>query len=68
MKTLIVLFLASIFFAPSHGFYQTSACADDPNKVIAEVLGRKITESELQKELSIDLYEMQKNIHTLKQQ
>lgn len=60
MKTLII----SIFlFLSTYGFSQT----EGSNSVLAEVLGKKITESELQKEIAIDLYEMQRNIYTLKQ-
>lgn len=64
MKILFILFFT--FFSTSYVFSQNS-CPDDPNKAVAEVSGRQITQAELQKELNIDLYELQMNTYTLKQ-
>lgn len=61
MKIIIFLFIA--LFSTSYTFSQSTNSSDT---VVAELLGRKITESDLQKELSNDLYEMQVNIYNLK--
>ncbi len=69
MKKLISsLFLALSLFFPFFADTQTSAvsCEGDPNKIVAEVFGRKITEAELHQAVSVDLYELQSNIYELK--
>ncbi len=65
MKNLILF----VFLISSPYLYaqsSTLSCDGDPNKIIAEVFGRKITEAELHQALSVDLYELQSNIYELK--
>ncbi|MBI3018327.1 MAG: thioredoxin domain-containing protein [Deltaproteobacteria bacterium] len=73
MKKLIYsLFLGlslTLSFILSSGAYADTSsvsCEGDPNKIAAEVFGRKITEAELHQALSVDLYELQSNIFELK--
>lgn len=65
-----ILFLTLFSFLISPLFSQTPAgevCEEtDPKKIVAEVYGQKLTEGELNRSLSIDLFQMQKNIYNLK--
>ena len=67
-----IFILSFLWFLPFHttlaqdAAKSTASCEGAPEKVVAEVYGRNITEAEVQKELSIDLYELQKNIYSLK--
>src|SRR3989338_370812 len=69
-KTLFIFsflwFLSSHLSLAEEATKTDASCEGTPEKVVAEVYGRKITEAEVQKELSIDLYELQKNIYSLK--
>lgn len=63
-------FLIFFSFLTSPLFSQTPAgevCEEaDPKKTVAEVYGQKLTEGELNRSLSVDLFQMQKNIYNLK--
>ena len=60
----LFLSLTLSFFA--YADTSSTSCDGDPNKIVAEVFGRKITEAELHQALSVDLYELQSNIFELK--
>ena len=67
-KQIYFLFFVLSFILSLWAYAQTSpsSCEGDPNKIVAEVFGRKITEAELHQALSVDLYELQSNIYELK--
>ena len=69
MKKLIYslfLVLSLTLFHFAYADTSSVSCDGDPNKIVAEVFGRKITEVELHQALSVDLYELQSNIFELK--
>lgn len=70
MLTRMFFIFSLLLFPLTLSFSQTiagEACEEvDPKKVVAEVYGQKMTEAELNRSLSIELFQMQKNVYNLK--
>lgn len=62
MKNIYLFPLMMIFFVSTH----LQATQEDPNEVVAEVDGKKITMGEINKALATDLYEAQTQIYQMK--